>query len=169
MSVFFAFSHQRWGGITRADKYKMLSDKLNTQGISGLVVSCVSWRTSGVSDWCYLVMGGNKSMNLAEIQKIQVNQCPAFSDFAKDKLPMPGDKKRLGEILNKEILVTDFRVTQSKQRDGEKCLQIQFVMNSNVYVLFTGSSVLIDQIQSAKDKIPFKTSVVKVDRYFSFS
>ena len=108
-------------------------------------------------------------MNLAEIQKIQINQCPAFSDFAKDKLPMPGDKKRLGEILNKEILVTDFRVTQSKQRDGEKCLQIQFVMNSNVYVLFTGSSVLIDQIQSAKDRIPYKTSVVKVDRYLSFS
>lgn len=118
-----------------------------------------------------MCLWGNKreKMNLAEIQKIQASLCPAFSDFAKDKLPMPGDKKRLGEILNKEILVTDFRVTKSKQRDGEKCLQMQFVMNSNVYVLFTGSSVLIDQIQSAKDKIPFKTAVVKVDKYFSFS
>ena len=73
-------------------------------------------------------------MNISEIEKIQFNQCPAFSDFARDKLPMPGDKKRLGEVLNKEILVTDFRVTNSKQKQGEKCLQMQFVMNSNVYV-----------------------------------
>ena len=50
MSVFFAFSHQRWGDITSVGEYTMSSDKFNTQGISGLVVGCVSWRTSGVSD-----------------------------------------------------------------------------------------------------------------------
>lgn len=61
-------------------------------------------------------------MNISEIEKIQFNQCPAFSDFARDKLPMPGDKKRLGEVLNKEILVTDFRVTiLSKSRVKNVC------------------------------------------------
>lgn len=108
-------------------------------------------------------------MIITDIQKIQADTCPSFAEFAKDKLPMPGDKKRLGDILNREIIVTDFRITNSKKREGDKCLQIQFLMDSNVYVLFTGSAVLIDQIQTVQDKIPFKTVIVKVDKYFSFS
>lgn len=108
-------------------------------------------------------------MILADIVKIDSNQCHTFADFARDKLPMPGDKKRLDEILNKEILVVDFRVTNSKKRPEGKCLQIQFVLNGQVCVAFTGSVVLIDQIQSARDKMPFRGTVVKIDRYYSLS
>lgn len=108
-------------------------------------------------------------MILSDIEKINTSQCQKFSEFAHDKLPMPGDKKRLDEILNKEILIVDFRITNSKKRPDGKCLQIQFVMDNNVYVVFTGSVVLIDQIQSARDKIPFVGTVVKIDRYYSLS
>lgn len=82
---------------------------------------------------------------------------------------MPGDKKRLDEILNKEILVVDFRITNSKKKPEGKCLQIQFVLNNQVCVAFTGSVVLIDQIQSARDKMPFRGTIVKIDRYYSLS
>ncbi len=108
-------------------------------------------------------------MILSDIAKINAGQCQKFAEFARDKLPMPGDKKRLDEILNKEILIVDFRITNSKKRQDAKCLQIQFVMDGNVYVVFTGSGVLIDQMQGAREKMPFLGTVVKIDRYYSLS
>ena len=108
-------------------------------------------------------------MTLDEIRALNVASCDKFSNFAKDKLPMPGKKRRLDEILNREILVTDFRITKSKRKEGTDCLQIQFVLDDDVFVVFTGSSVLSDQIQSARDNIPFRGTVVKIDKYYSFS
>ncbi len=108
-------------------------------------------------------------MTLDEIQKLNADACPRFSNFARDKLPLPGKKRRLDDILNREIIVTDFRVTKSKKRDGTDCLQIQFIDDGMPYVVFTGSAVLIDQVQSAQEKIPFRGTIVKIDRYFSFS
>lgn len=110
-------------------------------------------------------------MTLDEIQALNKNGCPKFSAFAKEQLPMPGDKKFLNEVLNREILVTDFRIKESKRRQGTKCLQLQFLLDDKVCVAFTGSSVLIDQVNTAYEKgvIPFQTTIVKVDKYFSFS
>lgn len=111
-------------------------------------------------------------MTLDEIQNLDRASCPSFAVFARDKLPMPGTKLRLDQILNREILVTDFRITKSKHHPGQDCLQIQFLMNQDeddVYVAFTGSSVLMDQILSVGDNMPFRATVVKIDRYYSFS
>ena len=82
---------------------------------------------------------------------------------------MPGDKKFMNDILNREITVTDFRISGSKKRNGTDCLQLQLILEDNICVVFTGSSVLIDQIQSAKENIPFCTTIVKIDKYYSFS
>lgn len=108
-------------------------------------------------------------MTLDELKSLDGNACQKFANFAKDKLPMPGNKKRLDEILNREIIITDFRITQSKRREGTECLQIQFLMDSEPFVVFTGSAVLSDQIQSTRDHIPFRTTIVKIDKYYSFS
>ena len=68
-------------------------------------------------------------------------------------------------------MVTDFKITKSKRKEGTECLQIQFVIDNNVCVAFTGSVVLIDQVKSAKDKkcMPFRGVIVKRDKYYSFS
>lgn len=108
-------------------------------------------------------------MTLEEIQKVKNENCHKFSDFAKDQLPMPGDKKRLDEILNKKITIVDYKLRRSKHRDGSECLQLQFLLDGEVFVLFTGSGVLIHQIESVGDKIPFECTISKVDRYYSFS
>ncbi|MBQ8294773.1 MAG: hypothetical protein IJX89_05315 [Alphaproteobacteria bacterium] len=108
-------------------------------------------------------------MTLDEIGRLQNMDCPRFAAFARDKLPMPGTKKRLDEILNREIIVTDYRITKSKKRDGTDCLQLQFVLDGVAHVVFTGSSVLTDQIQAAQGNIPFRGTIVKIDRYYSFS
>ncbi len=108
-------------------------------------------------------------MTIDDIKKLDRDSCPKFSVFARDKLPMPGDKKFMNDILNREITITDFRISGSKKRNGTDCLQLQFLMDDAVCVVFTGSSVLIDQIQSSKENIPFRTTVVKRDKYYSFS
>lgn len=108
-------------------------------------------------------------MTVEEIMKLRSEDCPKFSNFARDKLPMPGTKKRLDEILNREITVTDFRINKSKRNDNAECLQLQFVLGDDVCIAFTGSVVLLDQIKSVKENIPFKATIVKIDKYYSFS
>lgn len=111
----------------------------------------------------------NNTMTIDEIKNLDVDGLDSFAKLAQDKLPMPGTKKRLEEILNKKIVLLDFRITKSNKRENSECLQIQFLDDGDVHVLFTGSGVLIDQIQSIKDKLPLKTTVVKIDKYYSFS
>lgn len=110
-------------------------------------------------------------MTIDEIKGLQKETCPKFSIFAKDQLPMPGNKKFLKDILNREILVTDYKIIKSKRKEGTECLQLQFTLDNDVCVTFTGSTVLIDQIKVAKENgnIPFKGTIVQIDKYYSFS
>lgn len=108
-------------------------------------------------------------MTIDEIKRINQDDCPRFSVFARDKLPMPGAKRRLDEILNQEITVTDFRVTQSKRNQGAECLQLQFLFGDEICVAFTGSVVLLDQIKSVKANLPFRAIITKIDKYYSFA
>ena len=108
-------------------------------------------------------------MTIDEIKSINLDGLGSFADLARDKLPMPGNKKRLEEILNKNIVILDFRINKSNKRENSECLQMQFLCEGDVFVVFTGSVVLIDQIKAVKDKLPLKTTVIKVDKYYSFS
>lgn len=108
-------------------------------------------------------------MTIEEIEKINVSSCVRFSTFARDQVPLVGKKVRIGDILDQEVLVTDYRIFKSKHRADGECLELQIVHNGTVYVLFTGSSVLINEIRSASDKLPFFANITKADRYFSFA
>lgn len=108
-------------------------------------------------------------MTIDEIKRLDVNSLDSFAKVAYDKLPMPGVKKRLDEILNKQIVILDFRINKSNKRENSECLQMQFLMGGDVFIVFTGSVVLIDQIKSIKNRLPLNTTVVKIDKYYSFS
>ncbi|MBF0232295.1 MAG: hypothetical protein HQK65_04555 [Desulfamplus sp.] len=92
-----------------------------------------------------------------------------FSDFAKDINKIDGDKIKIEDILNKDIVVTDGRISKSKYR-SENCLTIQFnfLNKQEKHIFFTGSSVLIDQYQTYKENIPFQCQIRKINKYFSF-
>lgn len=109
-------------------------------------------------------------MTSEEIAAINRDAVPRFSSFAPDLLPMPGKKKRISDVIDQEILITDFRIKQSKKREGTECMQLQFVFNNEICILFTGSAVLIDQVRTAKEKQPgpFVAVISKIDRYYSF-
>ena len=98
---------------------------------------------------------------------MEENEIPRFTDFAKD-VALDGEKKRLSEILNQEIIVTGQRITDSNKNSG-KCLKLQYRLDNKVYVTFTGSCVLIKQIEEYKEHIPFRTTIKQVGKYFSFT
>lgn len=82
-----------------------------------------------------------------------------------------GSKIKIDNVLNKEILVVAYKIKDSKfnKTNSDKCLSIQLELNKEKYVMFTGSNVLIDQIEKYKDKLPFISTIIKIDKYFTFS
>lgn len=93
-----------------------------------------------------------------------------FSDFATRKGPLEGKKRSIDMVLNIEILVTAFEVKESKFPD--KCdyyTTIQYEIDGEKYVTFTGSGVLRKQLEDYEDKLPFLAVIRKVDRYYTFT
>jgi len=95
-----------------------------------------------------------------------------FGDFADEPPLLDGDKVKIDQLLNREILVIGYRITESKYenaKNSKKCLTIQFEVDGERHIAFTGSSVLHDQIVKYKDELPFLATIKKVDKYFTFS
>jgi hypothetical protein len=97
------------------------------------------------------------------------NKYQRFGDFAEGSKPFEGDKKRIDDILNQEILITDFKIRESKKRQDSSYATIQFQQEENNFIVFTGSTVLIDQLEKYKNNLPFYTTIKKIDRYYTFT
>lgn len=93
-----------------------------------------------------------------------------FSEFATEEASLEGDKVKLDDILNQEIIVTGYNITQSKYKsNSQNCLKLQFERDGVRYILFTGSNVLINQIERYQKEIPFISTIKKVDKFYTFS
>lgn len=91
-----------------------------------------------------------------------------FSDFA-DERPLAGDKISLNEVLNIEVVIKDYHIAPSKKKTDTECLTLQLEFQGKDRVLFTGSTVLKNQILKYKDQLPFQTTIKKINNYFSFT
>lgn len=81
-----------------------------------------------------------------------------------------GDKIKIAKILNREIVVKDFKIEQSKFEGKGSCLKMQFELDGEVHILFTGSKMLMDTIiMVPEESFPFKTTIVKEGEYFVFT
>lgn len=92
-----------------------------------------------------------------------------FSDFAKKSNVMTGDKIRIDDVLCKEIEVIGYKLGDSKQKVGTKVLTLQFKLGGEERVLFTGSNVLIEQVEMYKSEIPFLATIEKVNKFYTFT
>jgi len=99
-----------------------------------------------------------------------------FSEFADTSISpvMDGKKVALDEILNKEIIVLRYRIKKTKFNEAKNpdCLTVQFAYPENKdshFVFFSGSSVLMQQLEKYKEKLPFTATIMKVGKYFTFS
>ena len=88
--------------------------------------------------------------------------------------PLEGKTVRIDDVLNVEVLIITFRLKESKYQNtsAPDFLTIQFEYPDRPgekHVIFTGSNVLVDQLQKYKEQLPFLTTIKKVDRYFTLS
>lgn len=84
-----------------------------------------------------------------------------------------GEKIKMSKILNKEIIVNDFRIEDSKcfqDRGTGKCLYLQITFNDEKRIVFTSSSGLIEAIQQIpKEGFPFITMICQENERFIFT
>ena len=98
----------------------------------------------------------------------------SFKDFGikPQQKGFEGEKIRIDKVLNKQIVVEDYKVDESKfkERGTGKLLTLQVIVDNSKGVLFTGSASLIDMIkQVPKEKFPFTTVIVKENERFEFT
>jgi hypothetical protein len=93
---------------------------------------------------------------------------PRFSDFSEEAKVLEGKKKKIDEILNIEILVTGYRVRDSRFKE-KTYLTIQYKNGDEEYITFTGSEILQKQIEKYKDKIPFYATIKKINKYYTIT
>lgn len=82
-----------------------------------------------------------------------------------------GDKIKINRILNKEITVKAYKIVPSKFQDkgNGKCLYLQILNGGTENVVFTGSTVLMEQIEMVnKQDFPFKATIVNNNDRFEF-
>jgi hypothetical protein len=98
----------------------------------------------------------------------------SFSEFAtEDEQAFEGEKVKIDNLLNKEIIVLKFKVRQSKYEDSnsKNCVTVQFreIDDKTKKIFFTGSCVIMDLLQKYEQQLPFKTTIKKIDRYYTFT
>lgn len=91
-----------------------------------------------------------------------------FSEFCEEQKPLEGEKAKLDELLGLELVVTGFKIVQSKFKES-RCLHLEIELADVKHVIFTGSAVLMDQIEKYQKMIPFETKIIKNKRYYTFT
>lgn len=96
--------------------------------------------------------------------------------------------KRHGNLYNRIISSENLRLAYEKARRGKSRMHnvqrferdvdanlerirrsLQFELDGDRRVLFTGSDVLIEQVETYGDQIPFAATIKKIDRYYTLS
>ncbi|MGD9930124.1 MAG: hypothetical protein AB7U05_08900 [Mangrovibacterium sp.] len=96
-----------------------------------------------------------------------------FSDFATEEAQLEGVKVKLDDLLNQDIILIAFRVSDSqysKNKSG-KYATVQFKQAENCppQVFFTGSDILIEQLEKYRHELPFVAKVKKINRYYTLN
>jgi len=87
-----------------------------------------------------------------------------FEDFVEEKTFI-GDKIKLNDLVDREIIIESYKIDKSKYNDGQ-CLSLQIVFDNQKRVVFSGSEVIKDQVVKYQEKLPFITTVKKINNYF---
>lgn len=81
-----------------------------------------------------------------------------------------GEKIKVSRILNTKIIILDYKIDDSKIKEGTKYLTLHISRNEQNNVVFVSGVVLIQQIeQVSKNNFPFTTKIVKEKEYYEFT
>jgi hypothetical protein len=99
----------------------------------------------------------------------------AFSEFGITPKPkgFVGNKIKINKIFDKQIIVHDSKIADSKVFKGHgsgKCLCLQISLDGTMHVVFTGSVGLIEAIlQIPKEGFPFTTTIREENNRYDFT
>lgn len=91
-----------------------------------------------------------------------------FREIAKDDIRLAGEKLKLQDIIGKTIIVTGYKITKSKFKE-DNYVAIQFELDGEQHVTFTGAQVLIEQLKKYGKEIPFETTIKRLGKFYSFT
>jgi hypothetical protein len=81
-----------------------------------------------------------------------------------------GEKIQVQKLFNLSIKVLAFKVEPSKQKAGTELLTLQIEKGGEKRIVFTGSTVLLDQIKRVPENgFPFATVIRGDNDYFEFT
>lgn len=92
-----------------------------------------------------------------------------FADFANKHVPLAGKKLKITDVFDREIEILGYRVSASKYDKHGPCLQLQFVLAQELCVLFSGSAVLLEQVEAYKGEMPFVTTIKQIGKFYTFT
>jgi len=95
-----------------------------------------------------------------------------FSEISNEEERLEGEKVKLDDILNQYVIINGFTLAQSKFSKNKSGMYatVQFnVPEGEKHVFFTGSDVIIDQLQKYKVEMPFMAQIKKINKYYTFS
>lgn len=96
-----------------------------------------------------------------------------FSDFSSEGDVFDGEKVKLATLLDKEICILQYKIRRSKYQDKhENYAIVQFTdtgENGEHKIFFTGSGVVMEQLEKYEDALPFQTTLKKIDKYLMLS
>lgn len=101
-----------------------------------------------------------------------MSEVKSFKEFGikQASTAFQGDKVKMSRILNKEIVVIDFKIENSKFGGTENFLTIQFKIGESLHIVFTSAVGLIEAIkQVPRDGFPFKTTIIEENERFEFT
>lgn len=80
-----------------------------------------------------------------------------------------GDKIKIDKVINREIVILDFKVQESKINEGKKFLSLQIELSGEKKVIFTGAKLLIQAItQIDKSNLPVSTTIISENQMYQF-
>ena len=103
---------------------------------------------------------------------------PCIADFANNHTILEGKKVKISDIVNIPLVFTGWKISASHFKDKNsrsmKCLTLQFDKDGDKCIIFTSSSVLIQQITDFEKQSPnskkFKATIRHIDnRFYKFS
>jgi len=95
-----------------------------------------------------------------------------FAEFSTEEKPLDGDKIRIDEVLNCELIVCAYKIGKSKFNDNKGMyvtLQIKLMNDDMPRVIFTGSDVIAEQCRKYDNNIPFIATIKKINKYYTFT
>jgi hypothetical protein len=99
------------------------------------------------------------------------NNYPHFKDFGdpdEDEDPLDGEKQKIVNIINKEILILNFNIRKSKIKEGNYVI-IQFALEGKKYVIFTTATRLMKKLERHKEKMPYHATIIRKFNYYTMS